>query len=85
MTLNEALNEVEAGKRNFKLDFIKTERGGEIHAAASDLPQFVFDKLSAVEIAHIAGLILTAKVVAEKEILQEVQKRLKTVVGEVRK
>ena len=34
MTLNEALNEVEAGKRNFKLDFIKTERGGEIHAAA---------------------------------------------------
>lgn len=82
MTLNEALKK--AGKRNFKLEFIKTERGGEIHAAASDLPQFVFDKLSAVEIAHIAGLILTAKVVAEKEILQEVQRRLARAFHEVK-
>lgn len=84
MTLNEALNEVEAGKRNFKLEFIKTEKGGEIHAAASDLPQFVFDKLSAVEIAHIACLILTAKVVAEKEILQEIQRRLARAFHEVK-
>lgn len=70
------IQEIQTEVRGYILQSIERMRGAEIRTAASDLPQFVFDKLNAYEIGHIAGLILTAKVVAEKEILQEVQRRL---------
>lgn len=62
--------------RTRKLDSVEIMRGEEIRNAAADFPQFVFEKLRAYEIAHLAGLILTARIVAQKEMIEEVKSRI---------
>lgn len=79
------IQEIQTEVRGYILQSIERMRGSEIRTAASDLPQFVFDKLNAYEIGHIAGLILTAKVVAEKETLQEVRKQIKAMRDRLKK